>query len=324
LVGGDVLEVHRFFVPIMPLIAIFMVFGLRRLTANLGWQMGAMAIIIIWQLYVPFHYVKTFNQREIGLAYKMSALIDRLIATDRSDFSLATSTIGLVSYRLLGHQVIDLLGLTDTTIARHPEPFVEGMESTWKEAQFNCAYVLGKQPDYILFSTGIKPSAPAERALFMYSQFLRNYRTIGYFINNKMRSIYKRYYPIEGEINSDVDIRFAQIYNRAINIWSDGDYTTALTTFDSALVYSPEPKYPYLYYYMANSHLHLNDIPRSYEMLKISVASDTLVYESLKDLYLYEYRLGNYEAAEKYRAMTARLVPWYMPRLDALVKKGRK
>lgn len=38
------------------------------------------------------------------------------------------------------------------------------------------AYVLNRHPDAIIFSTNVKPSAPAERALFCFDGFLRGYK----------------------------------------------------------------------------------------------------------------------------------------------------
>lgn len=81
---------------------------------------------------------------------------------------------------MVGNRVIDLLGLTDSYIARNPEK-IEGIVSTWKERRFNNTYLLSQSPDFIIFSTGYKPSAPAERALMLHSEFRRNYRTIGFF-----------------------------------------------------------------------------------------------------------------------------------------------
>ena len=110
---------------------------------------------------------------------------------DPTDFSVAASTIGVLSYKLPGHRIIDLLGLTDSTIARHPEPAIAGIESSWRERGYNTPYVLASAPDYISFSTGVKPSAPAERALFLYPQFLDSYRTVGFVYGGVIYDIYK-------------------------------------------------------------------------------------------------------------------------------------
>lgn len=322
LIGGDVLKVHRFFVPLFPLYALVVIIGLYELFKNKVAFVAAVVALLVWQLYIPRDHVNTFHTTEKGLALKMILLINNLLANDQTDFSVAASTIGMLGYKLRGHDVIDMLGLTDSTIARHPEPPIEGLESTWKEMQYNSSYLLSRRPDYIIFSTGVKPSAPAERALFLYSAFLDNYRAIGFFLGTKMHSIFKRYGDIQGETIRDVDVAFVQNFNQAVNLVGDGpqENVEALAILDMALKYSPQPVYPYVYYYMSEANRKLGNLQASYNDLKQAAAIDTLTYEVYKDLYFYEYRMGNFEAAQQYRARTASLVPWYMPRLDSLVK----
>lgn len=82
---------------------------------------------------------------------------------------IAASTIGAIKF-YSNAVVIDMLGLTDTHIAHQPESIsalgnVSGIAG-WKERKYNAEYVLNREPDVIIFSTGLKPSAWAERALF--------------------------------------------------------------------------------------------------------------------------------------------------------------
>jgi tetratricopeptide (TPR) repeat protein len=86
---------------------------------------------------------------------------------------MAITTIGAVSYhsRL---RVIDMLGLTDREIARSPA-MIEGITDTWREIQYNAESVLRRRPDAIFFSTGIRPSSAAEKALFFYEWFHDSY-----------------------------------------------------------------------------------------------------------------------------------------------------
>lgn len=321
LIGGDVLKVHRFFLPLFPLYALVAVAGLYGLFKNKAVSILAIAVLLGWQLYVPREHVTTFHRREQGLAVKMILLMNNLVTYDQSDFSVAASTIGMLGYKLLGHDVIDMLGLTDSTIARHPEPPIEGLETTWKETSYNSAYLLSRQPDYIIFSTGIKPSAPAERALFLYSDFLNHYRTIGYFLGTKMHSVFRRFGAIEGIPVRDVSVEFVQNFNKAINLVGENKANNieALATLDLALKYSPQPVSPYVYYYMSEANRKLGNLQSSYNCLKQAAAVDTLAYEVYKDLYFYEYRMGNYATAAEYRTRVAGLVPWYLPRLDSLV-----
>ena len=319
LIGGDVLKVHRFFVPILPLFAVTVIYGFSILFEKKAFLLVLAVVVLIgWQVTLPRKHVTTFHTREVGFTLRMADFSDALVKMDSTNFSLAVSTIGLVGYRLLDHTIIDMLGLADSTIARHPEPYIEGMETTWRETHFNSSYLLSRRPDYILFSTGAKPSAPAERALFLYTDFLNSYRTIGFFLGTKLQSIYKRYYQAKGEIRRDVDVRFVQYYNRGMNLLNK-DNAAAGAAFDSAAMYCPQPTYPYLYYYMSEAQRKTGNIELSYQYLKQAAAMDSLVYEVDKDLYLYEYMTGNYERAMFHRARVAKIVPWYMPRLDSLV-----
>ena len=108
--------------------------------------------------------------------------------SDQSNFTVALPTIGIFGYELIGHDIIDMLGLTDSTIARYSEKPIPGMQSTWKEQKHNSQYLLKREPDYIIFSTGAKPSAPAEKALLLYPQFLNSYRSIGWFYESPAKS----------------------------------------------------------------------------------------------------------------------------------------
>jgi tetratricopeptide (TPR) repeat protein len=253
----------------------------------------------------------------------MDQFCRHLQASDQSDFSLAVSTIGIVGYRLIGHTVIDMLGLTDSAIARHPEPEIEGLETTWRETQFNSKYLLERQPDYILFSTGAKPSAPAERALYTYSAFLNNYRAIGFFYGSQLHPVFKRFFPITGEIERDVDIEFVQNINLGINQYKRGQTDSALASYQAALRHSPDPHYPYLYYFISEALQKKQRFEDSYEVLRRAAQIDTVTYEVYKDLYMYSYQLRDHRAADYYRSIVAELVPWYMPRLDSLVRGVR-
>ena len=183
LVGGDVLRVHRFFLPILP----FLFIGLAWTLGQLKKPKLILPIVLIlaaWMVYIPWNYIHETEGREIGLIAAMAGKADLLLKSDKTNFTVATTTIGRMSYDLKGHKVIDMLGLTDRYIAKHPEK-IEGLTSTWKELNFNTTYLLQQEPDYILFSTGYKPSAPAERALFLSSQFRRNYTSLPFLLKGK-------------------------------------------------------------------------------------------------------------------------------------------
>ncbi len=311
LIGGDVLKVHRFFVPLLPLLAPVVVYGLWMMTKKRILFALSLVALVAWQSVIPYPHVMAFLNQEKGFASKMNRFMASLLSADRSDFSLAVSTIGLVGYRLLDHTVIDLLGLTDSTIARHPEPAVAGMETTWRENKHNSAYVLSRAPDYILFSTGIKPSAPAERALFLYSRFLRAYRTVPFYQSGRVHQIYKRYLPITPPVERDVSPEMVRLYYDGIDQWAKKDFRTALASLEKAKTYSPTPVYPYLNYIIALCDQALQDAPGFYRAISQIVAQDTLVIEALEGMYYIEKGIGRPDVARQYRERIARLAPWY-------------
>jgi hypothetical protein len=83
---------------------------------------------------------------------------------------------------------------------------------------------------------------------------------------------------------------------------------------------SPEPKYPYLYYYIAYALSRANYLQPAYNILTELAARDTLVCQTYIDLYWFETRAGNTDRAEYCRSRVLELAPWVVPRLDNLVR----
>ncbi len=325
IIGGDVLKVHRFFVPILPLMILVTLFGLVIFLKKryLIW-LGAF-FLLGWQLYFPRQHVISFHHSEKMLVKNMDEMIINLLAVDHSDFSLAVSTVGIAGYRLIGHRVIDLLGLTDSTIARHPEEPIDKLSTTWKETKYNSKYVLSLQPDYILFSTALKPSAPAERALFLYPQFLNSYRTIGFVYGGAINDIYKRFHPVTGELKRTIDPEFVQSYNSGLNQMRAGRLQASSASFQKAWSLCPEPKYPYVLYHLARLEMMKKNYRDYYQMLNELVKRDSLIYYAYKDLLLLEANLyNNPDKAAEYRERLLALVPWYVPGLDSFIIESRK
>jgi len=323
LIGGDVLKVHRFFVPLAPLFIGLMVVALGSLFRKKYLWLPALGLILAWQIYIPLDYVRTYHLMETDLNDKMSRHAKQLAQIDNTEFSVAASTIGVFGYRLMGHRVIDMLGLTDTTIARHPEEPTQGLTSTWRENKYNSGYLLRCSPDYILFSTGYKPSAPAEKALFLYSEFLKCYRTIPLEIRGQLHNIYKRFYPITEPVVRDVPACLVEYFVDAANfLRKESSLNKALAFLDSAQVCNSEFYYPYIDYYKANVLRQLERFEESHLLLKDVVRKDTLIYKAYLDLYWFEYNLERYDSAFYYRRQTEKLVPWIIPSLDSVIQKG--
>lgn len=334
LVGGDVLKVHRFFIPLIGLYGILITVTLYLLINNLKAHLRYLVFIVIaagllgLTYYLPQDYVNHYNLTEKLFTKKLAFQARELKKSDPHDFSVAISTIGIFGYELLGHNVIDMLGLTDTTIARHSEEPIEGMETTWKERKHNTKYLLERGPDYILFSTGLKPSAPAERALLLYPQFLDSYRSLGWFYPGErldgsgvVVNVFKKMRPIEGEIKPTYPVAYVQLYKDGMDASVRGDFREAIRCFDRALAASPKPYYVNLLYSLANCHLILGEPDTARAILNRLVEQDSMLYLAHKDLYMFDMVAGNTAKAKIHRDRLQELIPWYLPRIDTLVAR---
>ncbi|MBI3194423.1 MAG: tetratricopeptide repeat protein [Ignavibacteriae bacterium] len=200
-VGGDVLPNFRFFISILPLIyllaqeslfELYKIFEEKR--SMVRYIVYALPLLLAYYTYLlPYEHVRRYCDLEIGLVEKMTEHGKWLKSHSTPNTVVAASTIGAVSY-YAEVTLVDMLGLTDETIAHHPEK-IEGIQSGWRERHYNVTYVLSRKPDYILFSTGMKPSAFAERALFLKEDFRKWYYPYYFHPNgdaNAVGIMYKR------------------------------------------------------------------------------------------------------------------------------------
>ena len=170
-VGGDVLRPNRFFVPIMPVFFILVQEGLAML-AELFDKKREMVIgaivgiaIIAGSSYYTYsseaHVLKGYADLEKGLVEKMKITANWLKNKQEQSgkpLTVAATTIGAISY-YSEVTLIDMLGLTDKEVAHNPKPIPEisSKDVGWRERNYNVEYVVSRKPDYIYFSTGIKP-----------------------------------------------------------------------------------------------------------------------------------------------------------------------
>lgn len=183
LVGGDVLYFHRFWVPLMPLGAILVARGMQaaahvaigpRAVARAGAICVAVAVVLV-SLGIARNDRAIRNRIDLE-----NALVDGMARTGiwlkqnlPRNATLATTTIGAVAWTS-ELRILDMIGLTDSEVARHPQS-IEGLSDDWRETSYNAEVVLRRRPDAILFATGLRPSAAAEKALFLYDDFHRSY-----------------------------------------------------------------------------------------------------------------------------------------------------
>ncbi len=199
IIGGDVLPIHRFFLPTMPLIFIlyvkaipdaidFIISRKKLLAANIS-LIVVVIVAFAGLTNYNFQRPKMMEKRayESGLVQKMKIYAgwinkqnkSKIKITSKNKITVAMSTIGAFSYNS-NARVIDIVGLTDKYISHHPKE-VKGIDQElpvlWKERHYNAEYVLSQKPDYIIFPAGAKPSAFAECALYVHDEFRKNYYT---------------------------------------------------------------------------------------------------------------------------------------------------
>ncbi len=337
LVGGDVLKVHRFFLPLFAGGAVMTALSVRLVVAKLAHKTRVMVLVIaavplLALTYVlPKSFVETYNRREKAFTGTMGDLADQMKASDSTDFSIAVTTIGRLGYGLLGHDVIDMLGLTDSTIARHPEAPIPGMATTWKERAHNSKYLLERAPDYIIFSTGYKPSAPAEKTLMLYRQFLDDYRAVAWVLrmseddhNGTLNPAFHRVRPITGELKPVMPLEFVDEYKIGLEDMTAGRWVEAQKHFDRALSVSKPPYYPYLVYSKAFTHMMRQQHDIAEPIFNHLIATDSTIFEAHQYLWLYALMEGNTAKAEIHARWIKKLVPWYYDRARGIVERLAK
>lgn len=193
LIGGDVLPIDRFILPVMPVVFIFSAISLFRIVGLIhnGFLKNAVMILFVIAFllsgYLNYERNKTVMESkrsyEVGLVSKMSVYAEWIKRVEserekkRGHVVVALSTIGAFSF-YSGANIIDIVGLTDQYIAHNPlevEGIDEELPVLWKERRYNAEYVLKRKPDFIIFPAGAKPTAFAECALFVQSEFYTNY-----------------------------------------------------------------------------------------------------------------------------------------------------
>ena len=322
-IGGDVLKVYRFFVPVVPVLYVLLIATLEEVFTALPWK-RRLATSMVLLASVGFaagsfllsrNHVDQYLFTERGLTEKMAIFAGDVSENLGSECSLAATTIGAVGFGLPGHRVIDMLGLTDAFIARHPEK-LEGITSSWKERRFNSQYLLEQQPDIILFSTNYKPSAPAERALMLHSEFRRKYSPIGFFLRGELSAAYMRNGPVD--ISADVvhpSVGF-------VNELSDGYYyinrrapQVALSHFQKARELLGED-YAILTFHIGLCNHLLKDEDTALYYFRQAIEQDSTCWEARLKMAQILDRRGERAAADLQWQFLTRHFPWLIRQVN--------
>jgi tetratricopeptide (TPR) repeat protein len=321
IVGGDVLHAFRFFVPILPLLYLLVQEAVRELVAMISKPSTltralpfAVAVFLGYLTFAqPLDYVREKWMLELGLVSKMTATGKWLNAESNSSTVVAASTIGALSY-YSGVTLIDMLGLTDATIAHDPK-IVEGIQSGWKERKYNNTYLLSRRPDYIFFSTGSKPSAFAERALFTEHEFRRWYYPCYFHLSGDMNSVniaYKRS-PVplidttlySGTIG---DVGFINHFYNGMN--ARRAPAEALSYFRRSAQAGPAD-FALVHEEIADMHNALNDQPAAEESYRKAVTINPAMIRSQIMLGMFARNRNQLEDARMHFTTAARFNPEY-------------
>ncbi len=253
-IGGDVLHGHRFFIPLLPLMYLLFTYTICQLIDRLmpGRRFYVSTILLVIFLTagvltfaVPQAWIQEIRYAESRLVANMTEQAEVINQARKKDFTIACSTIGAFGY-YSNARVIDMLGLTDKTIAKNPGT-IAAIASTWKERNYNIPYLMKRNPDLILFSTGLKPSAPAEKALFLSSKFRNGYYPIYHEQGKGMWVIYRRKAGYEGEDKYYPDPEFISLYGKALEHNLRREYDTALKYARRSIDLAPDDFYlPYV------------------------------------------------------------------------------
>ncbi|UCB52749.1 MAG: tetratricopeptide repeat protein [Candidatus Zixiibacteriota bacterium] len=305
-VGGDVLKAHRFFLPILPFLYLLLVISVRELFFRFKREVkhGAIPVILLLSVafllfFLPYSWTGDVRTAEIALVEGMKFRAEYLKASFPGRFSAAVSTIGSISYHLGTRiKVIDMLGLTDRNISKHPET-LEGIAPTWKERKYNTRYLLSRDPDFILFSTGVKPSAPAERALFLNSKFRKNYSPVYVpFGQGRFIPIFRRkgVFPEENQVFTDT--RFIDLFAQALHLRQAGEVLEAIETLEQVVSIGPQD-FALPYELMGQYHYESKDFSAAEEAMRKAIELDersVMAHFHLARIYIRE---GRQEDAER-------------------------
>jgi len=308
LVGGDVLDAHRFYLPVLPLIYLSLQDGLHQITQRLAPRLALIlsAVVLFSSATLTYalphgtlEYAQLSMRAHNTSLYKLAQCLNQ---SSSQGLTVATGAIGIPKYLTSAH-IIDLIGLTDSTIARHPVR-VPGLQSPSVLRQQNAAYVLGRRPDVICFITGLKPQTLAEKALFLHERFRQDYYIS--FCSDDV-PIYTRKPDLAPDVEDAVfsDPSFVEDYIAGLN----ASARAAIPHYTRAIAKGPADfAAPYLW--LGAVYYELNERATSYPYFQRAIEINP--YSAWSYAYLSMIELideKNLERAEQFSHIAATLTP---------------
>jgi tetratricopeptide (TPR) repeat protein len=240
LVGGDTMAENRLYLPVLALLAaalaeatrVATLYGLgrRRVSAAVGILLLA---AMVRSVTGPDEDLTHARDATMAHNAKLQELADYTNAAGEPFSLVASTAIGIPRYQTKA-AVLDLVGLTDRTVAHEPKPLA-GIRDDHILRNYHVTYTLDRAPDAILFITGMRPGTPAERALFLSQRFRRDYR-LTYLQDH--RPLYLRR-PGEGHDEAIfADGAFIERYTEALGVMRQ-DPVRAIELFHETLRLGP-------------------------------------------------------------------------------------
>ena len=176
LVGGDVMPAFRFFVPIIPILALIAATCVPRLLRRKIYLILLLTITVSYNIYQTLDHSSITNHIKIDHVASNGKKVGLWLKENVSPSSLlATNAAGAVPY-FSGLQTIDMLGLNDLHIA-HEEINNMGSGAPGHE-KGDGKYVLSRKPDLIQFFSSVGslyPSFRSDRELWELPEFHQRY-----------------------------------------------------------------------------------------------------------------------------------------------------
>ena len=183
--GGDYMGFGRFYLPVLPLTAFAIIGIIRhdRFFREIGprmakametrptksWVLAALILLLLHYVNIGFvlNHIRTTGN--IDLTTKWTRVGKIIEANTPKDFTLAGSAVGAIGY-FSKRPMIDMLGITDETIAHTPIRTGKGYPGHEK---YNIGYVLKRKPDFVAVCAGLRPKPWLECACPRGKQFTR-------------------------------------------------------------------------------------------------------------------------------------------------------
>ena len=150
-VGGDVFPMHRFLVPVLPVLAALAAAGVAAGWERLGARTASMAVAFVG-VGLVFLYARELERAEFTAAASTRlctvarGVAGYLARETRPEEPIAAMGVGVLAY-YGDRPVVDMLGLTDVHIAHRDVPMGTGVRGHEK---YDADYVLSRRPAFVV------------------------------------------------------------------------------------------------------------------------------------------------------------------------------